>query len=155
MVAKKRKTRKKRTKKVVRAKPVPKGPAFMVQLGDPMMLRKDLLESLRETIIFMQGYEKFRSIQDEKVALFSQLRSNLKELQSMIDGKLKKFLPQGNLSLVSEKKPKPVQQFEAQGMEVVPAAKNPVAPPVQKPSTGLDELEMQLKDIEGQLQNIK
>ncbi len=34
------------------SKPKDKQPEFMVQVNDPMMLRKDILESLREVIIF-------------------------------------------------------------------------------------------------------
>ena len=64
-------------------------PEYMVQLGDPKMVRKDLLESLREIIIFMQGYEKFRKIQEEKKKVFSALNDDLKELNTLLDLKLK------------------------------------------------------------------
>ena len=55
---------KKVVKKTARKKSIPSGstflekePEYMIQISDPKMLRKDLLESLREVIIFMQGYE--------------------------------------------------------------------------------------------------
>src|SRR3989344_6625615 len=72
-------------------------PEYMVQVSDPKMLRKDLLESLREVIIFMQGYEKFRRIQEEKVALFAALKADVHDLNSLIENKLRKYLPQGKL----------------------------------------------------------
>ncbi|MBI2151384.1 hypothetical protein HYU21_01510, partial [Candidatus Woesearchaeota archaeon] len=57
-----------------------KEPEYMVQLSDPKSLRKELLECLREVIIFMQGYEKFRKIQEEKVSTFHTLRQEVKNL---------------------------------------------------------------------------
>ena len=47
-----------------------KNPDYMIQINDPRSLRKELLETLREIIIFMQSYEKFRKIQEEKVMIF-------------------------------------------------------------------------------------
>ena len=62
-----------------------KEPSYVVQVNDPKMLRRDILESLREIIIFMQGYERFRKIQEEKVALFSALKKDVRELNGFIE----------------------------------------------------------------------
>src|SRR3989338_4955922 len=83
-------------KKVVPAK-LEKEPDYMVQIAEPKMVRKDLLESLREVIIFMQGYEKFKKVQEDKVALFTALKSDVRELNLLIEGQLKKYLPKGKL----------------------------------------------------------
>ena len=142
-----------------------KEPEYMIQVGDPKMLRKDLLESLREVIIFMQGYETFRKIQEEKVALFTMLKSQVKEINSMVDNKLKKYLPKGKLRGISEKQMHPEEQQEEETLqgepriEIVPierVQRKVVEQPAQKaPANELDELEKQLRDIENQLQNIQ
>lgn len=122
----------------------------MVQLSDPKMLRKDILEALREVIIFMQGYEKFRKIQEEKVATFTALRADVKELQGLIEGKLRKYLPKGKLrplkpGKVHEEQPEEPEQREekAEPEESLP-----------EPHHELDRLESQLRDIEGQLKGM-
>ncbi len=146
-----------------------KEPEYMIQVGDPKMLRKDLLESLREVIIFMQGYETFRKIQEEKVALFTMLKSQVKEINSMVDNKLKKYVPKGKLRGFSERQMHPEEQPEEETLpgepriEVVPiervqrrVVERVAEQPVQKaPANELDELEKQLRDIENQLQNIQ
>ncbi|MBI2102798.1 hypothetical protein HYT55_03085 [Candidatus Woesearchaeota archaeon] len=139
---------------------VEKEPEYMIQVGDPKMLRKDLLESLREVIIFMQGYETFRKIQEEKVALFTILKSQIKEINTLVDSKLKKYLPKGKLRSFSEKQLHHQEQVEelpaeeAQPLEVVPVATRRTETQRAPPSE-LDELEKQLRDIENQLQNIR
>ncbi|MBI4151535.1 hypothetical protein HY496_01080 [Candidatus Woesearchaeota archaeon] len=140
---------------------VDKEPEYMVQLGDPKVLRKDLLESLREVIIFMQGYETFRKIQEEKVALFTILKSEVKEINALIEGKLKRYLPKGKLHLLSEKQIRHQDQLEElptepQRVEVVPIERPLRRDPTQRtaPPSELEELEKQLRDIETQLQNI-
>jgi len=138
-------------------------PEYMVQVSDPKMLRKDLLESLREVIIFMQGYEKFRKIQEEKVALFIDLKANVKDLSSLIDHKLRKYLPRGKLKPVTETK-REVEKVEVVTMDKFKPKVNPSLPidsePERemeraKPKNDLAELESQLNDIEVQLRNIR
>src|SRR3989344_4652300 len=111
-------------------------PEYMVQVPDPKMVRKDILESLREMIIFMQSYEKFRKIQNEKVSALKQLQSQVKELNSLIDVKLRGLLPKGNMHAVKEihvvKSKTKVPEVKSAESEVV------------KPKSELDELESQL-----------
>ncbi|MEK6939241.1 MAG: hypothetical protein AABX31_00790, partial [Nanoarchaeota archaeon] len=75
-----------------------KGLNLMVQVSDPKNVRKDLLEALREIIIFMQGYEAFKKIQEEKVAVFEQLKDDIKGLNNLVDSKLRRLLPKGKLA---------------------------------------------------------
>src|SRR3989338_2618435 len=84
-----------------------KEPSYVVQVNDPKMLRRDILESLREIIIFMQGYERFRKIQEEKVALFSALKKDVRELNGFIEAKLKGYLPKGKLRGLKSTVPSP------------------------------------------------
>ncbi len=142
-----------------------KEPSYVVQVNDPKMLRRDILESLREIIIFMQGYERFRKIQEEKVALFSTLKKDLRELNGLMETKLKVYLPKGKLKglkSISSPLTKPVEEApheEAEEEEPLPkkVEEKPTYAPRKEPSyrNELDELESQLKDIEGQLRRVR
>ena len=113
----------------------------------------------------MQGYEKFRQIQTEKINLFNQLKTDTKELSSLIEGKMRKYLPKGKLRAVSapvlREEMEEVEELEEPEEEVevlkeaperkeVPAHYEESAPPNE-----LEQLESQLKDIENQLRNIQ
>jgi hypothetical protein len=116
-------------------------PHYAVQIADPKILRKDILEALREVIIFMQGYERFRAIQEEKVTIFNQLKADTKKLQTLIDTKLRRKLPKGKLSAV-----KP---------SIIVPVKEPGETPAATPAPAhIDDLENQLQDIEKQLQGM-
>lgn len=144
-------TTKKKSVKPVMVHSKEKEPEYTVQINDPKLLRKDLLESLREVIIFMQGYEKFRAIQEEKVTMFAALRTDLRELSSLLE-KLRKLLPKGRLHAVRER------QVEKDAEEEMPqpaaTPQREVNYPQRNPQNELDELETQLRDIEGQLQGM-
>jgi hypothetical protein len=165
-MAKKKKSAKRTTHKRVHKKhshkkvTKEKGPEYMVQLSDPKMIRKDVLESLRDVIIFMQGYEKFRAVQDEKVNLFTQLKTQIKELSYLINNKLPAYLPKGkllptNMDFSDEPdEPEPVSAPLPTTPKIIT---KPVAPPMQKTVKleEVNELESQLQDIEKQLQDIQ
>ncbi len=136
-----------------------KGLNMMVQLNEPKNLRKDILEALREIIIFMQGYEAFRKIQEEKVSTFLQLREDVKVLNSLIDTKLRRYLPKGKLAGVVKKSPAKKEEPEERETPApremqVPVMRSAPKPEPKKESDELDELESQLQDIEGRLRRI-
>ncbi len=129
-------------------------PEYMVQLSDPKMVRKDLLESLREIIIFMQGYEKFRKVQEEKIKIFHALKNDVKELSNIVEFKLKRRLPKGKLRPVTGEGPMPSLPETEEEKPEVPVERR-TAPVKAKPMPNdLDELEAQLQDIEGQLRRV-
>ena len=132
-------------------------PEYMVQINDPKNTRKSILESLREVIIFMQSYEKFKKIQEEKVATFAKLKTSVREINSLIEKEIKGYFPKGKLAVVSP--PEEGKKAKEEAPKVEEAEKSPtpeVAPPikVKKTKSELDELEAQLKDIEGQLRTM-
>lgn len=147
-------------KKTGKAKPVEQGyhkaekePSYMIQIGDPKTARKNILEGLREVIIFMQSYEKFKQIQQAKVATFAQLENDVKAINSLIENKLRNYIPKGRLKLISAEK----EQEEKEEVSAQPEPKRTYSPPkpaIKKTGSELDELESQLKDIESQLQGI-
>ncbi len=128
-----------------------KEPEYMVQVSDPKILRKDLLETLREIIIFMQGYEKFRKLQEEKVMTFTALKSDVKELNVLINHRLRKHLPKGKLRALKEEVPALPEELEEQPEEPRPRGAGREVPKKNE----LDELEMQLRDIETQLRKVQ
>lgn len=138
----------KKTKKVNKVET--KGPEYMIQVHEPGVIRKDVLESLREVIIFMQGYEKFKALQEEKLKVFSELRGDLREIVGLTE-QLKTMLPKGNLhSIKGEEQEKVVA---VQKEKATPVVRQASAVQQQAPNE-LDELEAQLHDIEGQLNGI-
>lgn len=134
-----------------------KDPEYMIQLNDPKGLRKDILESLRELIIFMQGDEGFKRIQDEKVDLFSRLKSQVREVNSIIENQLKRYLPKGKLKETPTAKPKK-EELEEEEEVLVEEALKPKPVPIKKEvpvkKSELEELEDQLRDIENQLRDV-
>ena len=130
---------------------------LMVQVNEPKNLRKDILEGLREIIIFMQGYEAFRKIQEEKVKTFAQLRDDVKALNSLIDTKLRRYLPKGKLAGMA-KKPMPKREVPEKQEREIPMPKEQPArsmpEPVKEEASELDELEVQLREIEGRLKGM-
>ena len=113
----------------------------------------------------MQGYEKFKRIQEEKVATIALLREQIKELQSMVNHDLRKYLPVGKLKPLHKEDPnrsffeKKSDPFVDHGPStVIEYDETPVKTYSQKkakPKNDLEELETQLQDIEHQLKNIQ
>ncbi len=127
---------------------------FMVQIDEPKNVRKDILEALREIIIFMQGYETFLKVQEEKLIALGKLQADAKALNSLIENKLKRYLPKGKLKGLAPKKSLPKEEIE----EALPVEEFnlPSQEEAEEPeSNELEDLELQLKDIEGRLKNIK
>jgi hypothetical protein len=151
-MAKTRRSRTKPTRKRAHKQKVERMPMYMVQLSQPKMLRKDILESLRDVIIFMQGYEKFRQLQKKKVLLLAQLKEDVKELQRLISTELHHHLPVGKLHAVraDDLKKKEEQVEMPQSVEVVPVK----TAPVHNAESDLSTLDSQLRDIEGQLKGL-
>jgi hypothetical protein len=104
----------------------------------------------------MQGYENFRKIQEEKVKLFSQLKSDVRAISSLIDNNLKRSLPKGKLKeIAAPKKVMEEKEEEPEEEELEVQKKAPVPQKViPAPKSELEELEDQLNDIEGQLRGM-
>ena len=140
------KMKKKPAKKVAAHVHHDREPEFTVQISDPKGLRKDILEGLREVIIFMQGYEKFKAIQEDKVKAFGELRTDVRELTLLIE-KLRRLVPKGNLKAMHRHAEAKQVVVETHQEEI--SHFGAVAP--QPSHNELDELEDQLREIEDQL----
>ncbi len=127
---------------------------FVVQMSEPKNLRKDILEALREIILFMQGYETFMRIQEEKIATFAKLHEDVKVLNDLINNKLRRHMPKGKLKGIKIKMPKMIAEEPVIIKEETPLYAEAAAPARKESSSDLDDLEMQLKDIENRLKRI-
>ncbi len=127
---------------------------FMIQLGDPAILRKDILESLRETIIFMQGYENFKKIQEEKFTALKQLKEITKEINRLLNDQLSKYLPKGKLKGLALPEKEIFQEMEESPKVEIFSAKPTKTKVNPEDNNGFDNLDSQLKDIEKQLQGM-
>ncbi len=151
----------KRSASTVRSRAMPmetkdKGLNLMVQINEPKNVRKDLLEALREIIIFMQGYEAFRKIQEEKIAVFVQLKDDVKVLNNLVDSKLRRLLPKGKLAGLTKKmsKVEVIEKDEEPMPSPKPQPRMAKPEPPQEENRDLDELESQLRDIENRLKGM-
>ena len=161
-MAKKKKTRKRTTKsKAPKSKKKDKEPQFMVQLNEPIAIRREVLESLREVIVFMQGHEKFLRVQEEKMAMIAKLKTDVSSINVLIENRLRKFLPTGKLQVFRKEvdeedipEEKPIKKIVAPATpQEYTEIKQPVTP--RKMPTEIEEMEMQLRDIENQLKGIQ
>ena len=117
-------------------------PEYMINIPDPTMVRKEILEAVRETILFMQGSEDFHTLQQEKVALFASLKRKIGEINGLVDRKLRRFMPKGKL--------KPLLKHEKKDHFSPSQREEKEVPPISQ----FDDFEEQLKDIEGRLQHV-
>lgn len=132
---------KKSRKKSSKAKPEEK--PYFIGLNNPTELRKNILEPTREVIQFLQNYEEFKKIKEEKTKYIIQLKDDLKQIRLSVN-QLKKALPQNKLRI---EKPKKIKEAKKEALPVeAKAAPAPLLPP-----TELDSLEKELNEIEKKL----
>lgn len=132
---------KKKVKKVVVKKKEQE--ELFVGIKDPVEVRRNVLESLKEIVTLMQKQETERQVREEKLETLNKMRKNLREINSLI-GKLKGELP----LLPAQPKPKPVTVQKA-----IPQVKEPEVKP-SKIGPEIDKLEKELADIEAKLSKL-
>lgn len=138
-----------------------------VGVREPAEIRRNLLESAREFIHFLQRYEKLKGIREEKFQTILQLDTEVKELKLLVN-KLRKSFPAARPH-VKLPKYKPVcevctKQFSSEAdlskhMKMhQPKEEKSVGEPVVKEIeqkkrvlSDLEKLENELTDIEGKL----
>ncbi len=149
-----------KSKSALRTAPTVREPEFTIQIGDPQSLRKDLLESVRELILFMQGFDRFKRLQQEKLSEFSKLKANARALTTLVDTKMRRCLPKGTLKskAIKEEKTKKVKASEditfiPESVTIASSLSAPEPAPKSEHSE-LEELEAQLQEIENQLKKV-
>ena len=146
----------------------PKNPsAFFVGLHDTKDLKRALLESTRDTIMFMQKYENILKIRTQKNEAIDHLKKLVKEINKMVSN-LKQKLPESEIhrklgseeiaiekQILSDKletekrvaKPKLSSQKQESPKEAVEEEKETN----KKESSEMEKLESQLKELENRL----
>lgn len=152
--AKKKATKRKRVKKkkVVKrrkAKKLPeKAEVYYMGIPNPVEIRKNILESARDMVQFLQMFEKFRIIREEKKQASALLKKHVRELTTLTN-KIKTMLPKTSLRTKSKK----IEPEKIEKVETIEALKE--APQKSElPDIDVDdieELETELRDIEDKL----
>ncbi len=82
---------------------------FFVGLDDDQLVKKNLLESMREILVTLQRYESFKKVRSQKVKEISELKKIMKEINELIV-KLKTSLPKANISASVKKEVKQIDR---------------------------------------------
>ena len=156
-MAKKKTTRRKAKKRSAKSKSAE--PIF-IGLGDPVELRRNILEPTREVIQFLQSYEEFKKVKDEKTHTVNLLKEDLKEIKLTIN-RLRRLLPRSKIKAektsgrikkemgveIPEPKPKPEPKPEPKSEPKTESEPEPLPPAHPE----LDALERELGEIEKKL----
>src|SRR3989344_1964199 len=122
---------------------------FFMHIPEPLIVRRAVLESSRETIRFMQQYEQIKSIRTLKAKKILELRRELKEVSRMVQ-ELKAKMPE-----VAMRKPKH-RHVHAPALPAAPQEKKAVQkrqPP--KRLNELERLEAELGEVERKLGKLR
>ena len=152
-MAKKKTTKKRRT---TRKSVSPKKEPYFIGLGDPVELRRNVLEPTREVIQFLQSYEEFKKVKEEKTFTIGLLKEDLKEIKTTIN-KLRRLLPRSKLK-AERTYGRIKKEIESEHPELKPKPEpkpEPVPEPEPEPlppaHPELDSLEKELGEIEKKL----
>lgn len=122
---------------------------FFVRIKEPVEIKRNILETLKEIVEVLQRFEKFKQMRHEKLEKINKLRTLLRQANRML-GDLRGKLPQTNLRAAAprespvhkvhkkKKKPKASEQKEPQKKEL----------------TQVEKLEAELSAIESKLKNL-
>ena len=142
-----KKITKKRTVKRTRKVQPTEDQLFYMGIPNPIEVRRNILESARDMVHFLQLFERFRLIREEKKLASKLLRRHVKELTTLVN-KLKAVLPKTSIRAKSKKEE--MERIETPGK--IKVIKEPETSEI--PDLSIDDieaLETELKAIEGKL----
>ena len=120
---------------------------FFVQITEPDLVRRNILESLKQILELLQGFEKFKQIRHEKTNKIQKLRTLVRHTNKMM-AELKSKMPQTSLRVAVQKQPRnPVKEITHKKKEMI-KSKVP-----KKETTELERLQSELSAIESKLKN--
>ena len=114
---------------------------FYVGIKDPRELRRALLESTKDVVVFLKTYDNLKSIRLKKFEETQKLKLVVEELSRLM-AKLQRELPKTRLRIVSEEKARKAKS----------TAKQKPKPKVS--ASDVEKLELELKDIEEKLKSL-
>lgn len=115
---------------------------FYVGLRDPSEVRKNILESSRDIVIFLKTYENFKRIRLRKIEEINKLKLKIQEIVRLVN-KLSRELPKTRL------RAKPEEALRKGG-----ARRSAGLPKRTGPEKAVNVLESQLGEIEQKLKTI-
>lgn len=124
---------------------------FFAQVKEPVEIRRNILETLKEILEVLQRFEKFKHIRQEKLEGINKLRNSLKDANKML-GNLKLRLPQTNLrvTVVKEITNKKIHKKKKK----VKSDEEKPDKPQKKEATEIERLESELSAIEDKLKSL-
>lgn len=122
---------------------------FFVQVKEPVEVRRNILETLKEIVEVLQRFEKFKQMRHEKLEKINRLRVLLRQTNRML-GDLRGKLPQTNLRAAIAR-PAPAHKIHHKKKKKSKAS-GEKAP--QKELTQVEKLEAELSAIENKLKNL-
>lgn len=154
----KKKTSKRISKKAIKHKVIKKisnkkiveskNEVFYMGISNPIEIRKNILESARDMVQFLQMFEKFRIIREEKKQATILLKKHIKEL-NILTNKLKVALPKTSFRTKSKTEETP-EIKEPQKIEIIEEEpKKSEIPDID--IDDIEALESELKEIEDKL----
>ena len=122
---------------------------FFVRVRDPVEVRRNILETLREIVEVLHRFEKFKQLRHEKIEKISHLRVLLRQSNRML-GDLRGKLPQTNLRATVQRETahKAHHRKKKKGKVIEEKA------PQKKELTQVEKLEAELSAIENKLKSL-
>lgn len=121
---------------------------FFVRVNDPVEVRRNILETLKEIVEVLQRFEKFKQMRHEKIEKINHLRVLLRQSNKML-GELRGKLPQTNLRATVSRE-MPVHKSHRKKKKIKAAEKAPQ----KKEMTDVEKLESELNAIESKLKSL-
>ena len=123
---------------------------FFVQIRDPVEVRRNILETLKEIVEVLQRFEKFKQMRHEKLEKINHLRVLLRQANRML-GDLRGKLPQTNLRAAIAREA-PVQSVHHKKKKKSKTQEEKA--PQKKELTQVEKLESELSAIESKLKSL-
>ncbi len=125
---------------------------FFVEVRDPIDLRRNLLQTLKDVLESMQKFEKFKALRHEKLEQINKLRILLKDTNKLL-GKLKLKMPQTNLRAMVIQEQKKQKKAEEKNTKKEKVQERLHESP-RKELSDIEKLESEINAIEGKLKNL-
>ena len=122
---------------------------FFVRVKEPIEVRRNILETLKEIVEVLQRFEKFRQLRHEKIEKISHLRVLLRQTNKML-GEMRSRLPQTNLRATVSRE-MPVHKARHKKKKAKDSAEKA---PQKKELTQVEKLEAELNAIESKLKSL-
>jgi hypothetical protein len=122
--------------------------SYFVAIKSPLEVRKQLLESSKNSIHCLQNYQRILLIRQKKQKEIADMKESVKEL-IYLNKKLNEKLPKYKVELMQEPKEEKLEVKNLKAKKSVKQAKTPA-----REKTELEKLEDSLSSIENKLQNL-